>query len=83
MIRVRFKANPGDGRPVAWPIKHPYWITGYGDDYSTIVAYADDEAEVLRLWPEAYDIDAEQAVDYLFTARFPKPIWFDGPQPPV
>jgi hypothetical protein len=75
MIRARFKANPDDFRPVNWPIKHPYWCTGYGDDYSIVVAYADDEAEVLRNWPEAYDINVEEVDGYAFSGRFPKPEW--------
>lgn len=79
MIRARFKANPDDARPVVWPIKHPYWISGYGDSYSIVVAYADDESELLRLWPEASDIDAEEVEAYVFTSRFQKPDWFKEP----
>jgi len=80
MIRARFKANT-DCRPVEWPIKHPYWCTGFGEhrtgeQYATVVAYADNEAEILRLWPEASDIDSEECKGYNFTSRFPKPDWF-------
>lgn len=76
MIRARFHANPDDPRPVNWPIKHPYWVSGSGDDYHVMVAYADDEAEILRNWPEAKNIDAEEVDDYTFTDRFPRPHWF-------
>jgi len=76
MIRARFKANEDDFRPVSWPVKHPYWCTGYGDDHSIVVAYADDEAEILRNWPEATDIESEERIGYTFTDRFPKPDWF-------
>ena len=75
MIRARFHADDEDARPVNWPIKHPYWITGYGEGYSIVVAYADDEAEILRNWPEATEIEAEPAETYHFTDRFPKPDW--------
>ena len=75
MIRARFKANGNDPRPVKWPIKHPYWITGYGDGYSIIVAYADDVDEIQRNWPEAFGIDCERAESYTFSDRFPKPDW--------
>lgn len=75
MIRARFKTEAEDYRPVKWPIKHPYWCTGSGDGYSILVAYADDEAELLSNWPEAYDIDAEEADAYVFTDRFRKPEW--------
>ena len=77
MLRVRFHANPDDPRPVVWPVKHPFWITGQGADYSTVVAYVDDLEELYRLWPEADNIDAEQRHEYVFTDRFEKPKWFN------
>ncbi|PCI28923.1 hypothetical protein COB55_03030 [Candidatus Wolfebacteria bacterium] len=76
MIRCRFKANPEDYRPVNWPIKHPYWCTGYGDGSSIIVAYADDEDEIMKNWPDAEDLDSEERDEYAFTDRFKKPDWF-------
>ena len=83
MIRCRFKQPTEDLRPVVWPLRHPYWITGMGgdlpDEYSTIVAYADDEAEILRNWPEAYDLDSEECAHYTFTSRFACPKWFTPP----
>lgn len=41
MIRARFMTTSSDYRPVVWPIRHPYWCTGYCDGMSVIVAYAD------------------------------------------
>ena len=82
MIRARFKTKSvDDPRPVVWPIKHPYWVSGEGDGYAIIVAYADNRAEVKRLWPDAYDIDADPCKDgdYSFTGRFPKPKWWSAP----
>lgn len=76
MLRARFKVFHEDYRPVNWPIKHPYWCTGSGDDYWIVVAYADDEDEILNNWPEASDIDSEEASEYVFNARFNKPDWF-------
>jgi hypothetical protein len=78
MIRSRFRIELSDPRPVAWPIRHPYWCTGYGEGYSIIVAYADDEAEILKNWPEAANIDSEEVTEYSFTTRFPRPLWFKG-----
>jgi hypothetical protein len=75
MIRARFKACEEDYRPVNWPVKHPFWCTGYGEGYSVVVAYADNEAEILKNWPEADDIDIEERAEYTFTDRFPKPDW--------
>jgi hypothetical protein len=77
MLRVRFKANPKDPRPINWPIKHPYWITGYGNDHSIVVAYADNEKYITDNWPEATDLDVTNASEYKFTGRFPKPGWFE------
>ena len=78
MIRARFHANEEDFRPVNWPVKHPWWCTGFGDGYSIIVAYADDEAEILRNWPEATEIEADPVDGYHFTDRFPKPAWLQA-----
>ncbi len=77
MIRARFKANHDDYRPIKWPIKHPYWCTGYAanGDHSIIVAYADNEAQILELWPEARDLDVEAVDGYSFSDRFPCPDW--------
>jgi hypothetical protein len=78
MYRARFRALE-DYRPVNWPIKHPYWCTGYGENYSTVVAYADDEAYILANWPEADEIELGDEVDeYVFTDRFAKPDWFES-----
>lgn len=77
MIRVRFHANPKDPRPINWPVKHPYWITGYsGDDkYSIVVSYADNEDYIHENWPEAKNLDSQEAEKYIYTSRFPKPDW--------
>lgn len=78
MIRCIFKANEGDYRPVKWlDFMHPYWCSGDGEGYSIVVAYADNEEQVLDLWPEATDLDSEEAEEYMFTSRFPKPRWFN------
>lgn len=77
MIRCRFKQPTEDPRPINWPIKHPYWVSGEGEGYHIIVAYADDEAEIRTNWPEAADLDSNAADAYTFTGRFPKPQWFE------
>lgn len=75
MLRVRFHANEEDYRPVKWPVKHPFWCTGYGDGYSIVVAYADTVEEIMENWPEATELDLEECSGYTFTSRFPKPAW--------
>jgi len=86
MLRVRFHANIGDPRPVKWPVKHPFWVTGEsigsgtdGSAYATVVSYADDEAYIHEHWPEATHLEVEERQEYLFTDRFPKPEWFRPP----
>jgi hypothetical protein len=78
MLRIRFEAYADDPRPVNWPVKHPYWVTGYAGDesYATVVSYADDESYIFANWPEAKNLDVREVEGYLFTSRFPKPEWF-------
>ena len=78
MIRVRFYANLDDPRPINWPIKHPYWVSGETEDYAIVVAYADSEEYILTNWPEARELDVmeENVNKYTFTDRFSKPEWF-------
>lgn len=83
MLRVRFHANSEDPRPINWPIKHPYWISGEAGDgsYAIVVAYADDLQYIYANWPEATDVDVmEEDATYSFSGRFPKPEWFELPQ---
>jgi hypothetical protein len=80
MIRVRFYCSDEDPRPVNTPEvpwdKHPYWITGYNDDSTTIVAYADDMDCLLSRWPGVEAQSVEEVDDYYFSDRFEKPDWF-------
>jgi len=73
MIRCRFKANEDDCRPIKVPYPHPWWCTGGGDGFSVVVAYADNEDQILQFWPEAEDLDSEEREEYTFTSRFPQP----------
>jgi hypothetical protein len=82
MICVRFFVRDEDYRPVKWPIKYPYWCTGYGEDregeYATLVAYADNVEQLMELWPdaEAIDVFKEDVDKCVFSSRFPKPDWY-------
>jgi len=75
MLRIRFKTNNKDYRPVNWPVKHPYWCTGYGDEYSIVISYADTEEYIYENWPEAIDLEISKCKEYIFTDRFPRPEW--------
>lgn len=78
MIRARFHANLQDPRPIKWPIKYPYWVSGEGDGYCIVVAYADNVEQIHELWPEAANIDVEERDEITFTDRFAKPTWWDS-----
>lgn len=78
MIRCRFLVDAEDPRPINWPIAHPYWISGETDKYNVLIAYAEDEAEIMRNWPDAYSLDSEQVEAITFTGRFPRPRWYHG-----
>tara|TARA_R100001129_G_scaffold151506_1_gene113776 strand:+ start:296 stop:544 length:249 start_codon:yes stop_codon:yes gene_type:complete len=76
VLRVRFRANQEDYRPVKWPIKYPYWCTGEDETHSILVAYVESLDELYTLWPEAEDLDVEERDKLTFTDRFTKPDWY-------
>lgn len=77
MIRVRFHADLDDPRPIKWPPPGPFWITGSGDEYSTVVAYLNTEAEIEDFWPEATAVDVHELdCEPQFSDRFPQPEWW-------
>lgn len=73
---IKFKDCDYDFRPVKWPIKYPYWCTGENSDSFVIVAYADSIEQIEELWPEAYNIEANEVQEIVFTTRFQKPEWY-------
>ena len=75
-IRVRFKANLEDSRPVKWPPPGPFWESGFNDEHAIVIAYVRTLDEVTEYWPEAEEIDAEHRDEIKFTDRFPKPDWW-------
>ena len=78
MLRIRFHANPDDYRPVKWPVKYPFWCSGYGENFSVVIAYVDSVDELMELWPEASNLDIEERDSIIFTDRFPRPSWYNG-----
>jgi hypothetical protein len=75
MNRYRFRANCDDPRPVQRP-KWPWWCTGYGDDYATVVAYLPVGEDIYDWWPEAENIDVEPYAIITFSDRFRRPHWY-------
>ncbi len=78
-IRHRFHCSSvNDPRPVIWPPKGPYWVSGEGDDYAILIAYLPAGVEVTTFWPEATDVDSEECDGITYTSRFAKPSWWKG-----
>ena len=73
--RIRFKCNPDDYRPIKWPVKHPYWCSGFSETHSIVISYAGDEAYIYEHWPEASDLEIQERNSYTFTDRFEEPEW--------
>ena len=79
--RYRFKTNSPDLRPVIdlAEIQMPWWCSGYdSDDNAYIICYLPEDADLLTYWPEAFEIESEDADRIVYTDRFPKPEWI-GP----
>ena len=79
MLRIRFRATLEDPRPINWPVKHPFWVTGSAGDesYAIVVSYADNEQYILDNWPEATNLDPQEVHKYEFSDRFQKPEWLN------
>lgn len=78
MRRFRFYVPGDDGRPIAFPPEGPFWITGYGDTRTVVVAYSPD-LETLTAdnrWPDAENIDDMGEQEITFSDRFPRPEWW-------
>ena len=88
IIRYRFKTwSADDPRPLIdlAPIKMPWWCTGIGfarhetkpddDEYAVIVCYLPKDEDLKKYWDDAFDIEAEEREEIIYTDRFPKPEW--------
>ena len=74
----RFLSPADDPRPRWFPPPGPYWITGYTDEGTQLVAYfpTQDPDDVHTYWPEAVAIEGSAVTALIFTARFPRPAWW-------
>lgn len=77
MFKVRFLANANDYRPVSWPIKYPYWCSGYTGNEAILIAYVDEIDDIFKLWPEAKNLEYTEETEIVFSSRFVKPEWYN------
>jgi len=73
---IDFEDCDEDYRPISWPIKYPYWVSGENEESFIIVTYCENKNEIIELWPEAHDIELEKVDNVEFSGRFPKPEWY-------
>ena len=78
-IRYRFHSSSiDDPRPILWPPKGPYWVSGEGDDHAVLIAYLPEGIDLAAHWPEATEITEQERDEIFFTDRFPCPHWWRG-----
>ena len=78
MIRYRFKTKAvEDCRPLRdmADIGMPWWCTGIGEGYATIVCYLPEVFKLQHFWDDAFDIAQEHCDKITYSDRFPKPAW--------
>ena len=80
MRRFRFFVPGDDGRPMGFPPVGPFWITGWNDRHTVVVAYAPDIETLTNAqhWPDAEDIEDGGEQEFMFTDRFRRPDWWQG-----
>lgn len=77
-FRCRFEVSLEHPRPVEFPPPGPYWVTGYGDGHSTVVAYVREREQIREHWPEAENISQQRREEIVFTERFSEPEWWNS-----
>lgn len=65
-----------DYRPLVFNPAYPWWCTGYGDCYVTIVAWLPSTEDLLKYWDDADDVDYTEHNEIVFNDRFPKPEYY-------
>jgi hypothetical protein len=77
--RYRFETKAVDDyRPLVFNSKYPWWCSGFKADGSsaTIVAFLPKEANLMKYWDDAFNIEFTEHDNISFSDRFPKPSWF-------
>ena len=77
-IRWRFRSKAMDDcRPLIFNKNWPWWVTGEGEDFVTIVAFLPEGEDIHKYWDDAYDEEWERYDEILYSDRFPKPKYMD------
>ena len=81
MNRFRFYVPGDDGRPLTVPPPGPFWVTGYSDTHTVVVAFAPSLQDLTApgAWPDAEEIEDMGEMPITFSGRFPKPEWYTEP----
>jgi hypothetical protein len=75
--RYRFSTGSiDDPRPVIFNARYPWWHTGSGQGFDTIVAFLPKGEDLYEYWPDAFDINSTLEDKIWFNDRFPKPDYF-------
>jgi len=77
--RFRFYVPGDDGRPIEFPPEGPFWISGFSDTHTVVVAYSPNLETLTRSdrWPDAERIDDQGESEIQFSNRFSKPEWWN------
>jgi hypothetical protein len=76
--KYRFRTKSVDDyRPLVdmKDIQMPWWCTGEGDGYVTIMCYLPENENIYKYWDDAYYFETESVNEITYTIRFPKPSW--------
>jgi hypothetical protein len=77
MIRAKFLCQHDMAHPVRWPPPGPYWLEHYDvSGFAHLVAYAANEVELRKFWPDLWDLSYEITNDIMYDDEYPKPEWW-------
>lgn len=65
-----------DHRPLIFNPRYPWWRSGFAEGFIVIVAYLPIEEDLLKYWPDAFNIDSTDEETITFSSRFAKPEYF-------